>query len=108
MMMMMILDKLAFALVFSLFLVSKTRGYTTSLPLDESRTNHQRCIDMMGGGSRTFRPESQASLMVTFAGHSQGLVSIVLFELGDERLGGMRLKGSNEVGNTPLHSSLFY
>ncbi|GAB0137728.1 hypothetical protein EsDP_00005983 [Epichloe bromicola] len=90
------LSKLAFALVFSLVLVSKTRGYTTSLALDESRTNHQRCIDMMGGGSRTFRPESQASLMVTFAGHSQGLVSIVLFELGDEHLGGVRLKGSNE------------
>jgi hypothetical protein len=69
-------------------------AYSKRLQLDSSWTNHQRCNDV--GAAKEFRPESVSSLMVTFD-VGEGVVSVVVFELGDEHLGGIRRPGTNEV-----------
>ncbi|PWI69365.1 hypothetical protein PCL_01012 [Purpureocillium lilacinum] len=79
-----------------LLLVQSLRvvAFTRSLPLDHTWANHQQCIDI--NSPATFQPLSQSSLFVNFATGGEGIVSVVVFELGDEHLGGIRAPGSNE------------
>jgi len=80
-----------------LLLVQSLRvvAFTRSLRLDHTWANHQQCIDI--NSPATFQPLSQSSLFVNFATGGEGIVSVVVFELGDEHLGGIRAPGSNEV-----------
>ncbi|KAI0468032.1 hypothetical protein F4859DRAFT_524892 [Xylaria cf. heliscus] len=67
---------------------------TQSLHLDQTPDFHQRCIDMTG--SRAFDPQQESSLSIKFQTGSSGVVSVVMFELGDEHLGGIRRPGTKE------------
>ncbi|KAH8888128.1 hypothetical protein GQ53DRAFT_808685 [Thozetella sp. PMI_491] len=69
-------------------------GFTQTQRLDQTWANHQQCVDMTG--SPAFLPEVESSLMIKFQGGHGGTVSVVVFELGDEHLGGMRRPGTNE------------
>ncbi|KAI8627967.1 hypothetical protein F5Y19DRAFT_486547 [Xylariaceae sp. FL1651] len=69
-------------------------AFTRSLPLDERWENHQQCIEMGAGDS--FTPATEPSLILTFQQGFSGVVSIVMFELGDEHLGGIRIPGTSE------------
>ncbi|KAI1296028.1 hypothetical protein F5Y03DRAFT_371139 [Xylaria venustula] len=69
-------------------------AFTQSLHLDQSPDFHQRCIDMTG--SRVFDPQKESSLSIKFQPESSGIASVVMFELGDEHLGGIRRPGSSE------------
>lgn len=69
-------------------------AYSKVLLLDHAWPNHQKCVDIRS--VTQFQPDSVSSLILTFNG-GQGIVSAVVFELGDEYLGGMRRPGSNEV-----------
>ena len=84
----------------SLLYSRAAQAYSTSLQLDHTWENHQQCIDMNGSGS--FRPDMESSLIITFEEGHVGVASVVVFELGDEYLGGIRRPGTNEV------SRLFY
>ncbi|PYI06044.1 hypothetical protein BO78DRAFT_445774 [Aspergillus sclerotiicarbonarius CBS 121057] len=68
-------------------------AYSKSLLLDYTWPNHQKCVEI--GSVSPFRPDSASSLTLAF-NPGQGIVSAVVFELGDEHLGGMRRPGSNE------------
>lgn len=48
-------------------------------------------------GDHAFRPNTASSLVVTFDAAAEGSVSVVVFELEDEHLGGIRLPGSQDV-----------
>jgi hypothetical protein len=74
----------------------------TSMPVDSTWANHQQCISMLGSGPE-FRPQAASSILVTFPSPGDGIVSVVVFELGDEHLGGKRRPGSEgkEVICTP-------
>lgn len=71
-------------------------AFTQSLRLDQTWANHQQCIDM--SGTRVFEPGLESSLSISFEPGYSGIVSVVIFELGDEHLGGIRRPGTNEVG----------
>lgn len=73
-------------------------SYRTSLPLDDSWGHHQQCIDI--GSAAKFQPSSQSSLIIKFDSGSSGVVSVVVFELGDEHLGGKHVPGSKQVSST--------
>ncbi|PNP57798.1 hypothetical protein THARTR1_01956 [Trichoderma harzianum] len=47
-------------------------------------------------GDNAFQPNTASSLVVTFDAAAEGSVSVVLFELGDEHLGGIRLPGTQD------------
>lgn len=79
-------------------------AFTRSLPLDERWENHQQCIEMGAGDS--FTPATEPSLILTFQQGFSGVVSIVMFELGDEHLGGIEIPGTSEVGPQPSESSV--
>ncbi|KAH0528011.1 hypothetical protein TsFJ059_002925 [Trichoderma semiorbis] len=69
-------------------------GIQRSFVLDQQWANHQRCVDM--NGDNAFDPSTASSLVVTFDAAAEGSVSVVVFELGDEHLGGIRLPGSQD------------
>lgn len=70
-------------------------AFSRSLTLNQRWESHQQCIEM--GGSDFFSPTTESSLILTFQQGHSGVVSIVMFELGDEHLGGMRVPGTSEV-----------
>lgn len=72
-------------------------AYQVVLPLDQTWDRHQQCIDMLG--SSTFRPDMESSLIVSFEKGHAGLASLVVFELGDEHLGGMSVPGTRKVSS---------
>ncbi|KAK4079914.1 hypothetical protein Trihar35433_1019 [Trichoderma harzianum] len=47
-------------------------------------------------GDNAFRPDTASTLVVTFDAAAEGSVSVVVFELGDEHLGGIRLPGTQD------------
>lgn len=70
-------------------------GIQRSFIVDQQWANHQRCVDM--NGDNAFRPDTASSLVVTFDAAAEGSVSVVVFELGDEHLGGIHLPGTQDV-----------
>ncbi|KAM6488164.1 hypothetical protein HDV62DRAFT_347077 [Trichoderma sp. SZMC 28011] len=69
-------------------------GIQRSFIVDQQWANHQRCVDM--NGDNAFRPDTASSLVVTFDAAAEGSVSVVVFELGDEHLGGIHLPGTQD------------
>ncbi|RFU73056.1 membrane ptm1 [Trichoderma arundinaceum] len=69
-------------------------GIQRALSLDQQWANHQRCIDM--NGENSFQPTTASSIVVTLDAAAEGVVSVVVFELGDEHLGGIHLPGSQD------------
>ncbi|KAK4069882.1 uncharacterized protein Triagg1_6677 [Trichoderma aggressivum f. europaeum] len=47
-------------------------------------------------GDQAFQPSTASSLVVTFDAAAEGSVSVVVFELGDEHLGGIHLPGTQD------------
>jgi hypothetical protein len=88
-----------------LFPLESAWGYDTSLALDDTWLHHQQCVGLKG--SRRFDPLQEPSLSVRFDRTGTGIVSVVLFELGDEHLGGMRIPGTDQVGtHSPISAGL--
>lgn len=78
-------------------LVRSAVAFSQIFPLDETWPNHQQCVDLYG--KDTFDPQSESSITVILEPQNRGgIVSVVIFELGDEHLGGIVRPGTHEVG----------
>ena len=92
---------------------SHTLSLSRTLILDQTWAHHQQCLELGGNGQAPFRPGTASSITVHFRQHSEPaivpapprIVSVVVFELGDEHLGGIRNPETNRV-ITCYHSSL--
>ncbi|KAI0514740.1 hypothetical protein F5B22DRAFT_228656 [Xylaria bambusicola] len=69
-------------------------AFQHTIHLDGTWANHQKCIEMKG--TQIFNPQSAESIYVKFAEGGEGIVSVVMFDLRDEHLGGVRRHGHNE------------
>lgn len=76
-----------------------------SLLQDETWANHQKCTGVWG--TMNVYPESTSAIMFNISipdSSDQGVVSVVMFELGDEHLGGITVR--NEDGSIRVCSRL--
>lgn len=79
-------------------LVRSSVAFSQVFPLDETWSNHQQCVDLYG--QEAFDPRSESSITVVLEPQNRvGIVSVVIFELGGEHLGGIVRPGTHEVGS---------
>ncbi|KAG6364669.1 hypothetical protein INS49_006273 [Diaporthe citri] len=70
-------------------------AFSQIFPLDETWPNHQQCVDLYGRDA--LDPRSESSITVVMEPQNRaGIVSVVIFELGDEHLGGIVRPGTHE------------